>query len=242
MSSHTPAGHSGSEPRRATGFTLVELLVVMGVIGVLAALLLPVVNHAKDHARRVTDINNLKQVTTATHLYTSDNRDILPWCNWGIPLDRPGWLYTTHPSDAGANRFRVETGLFWPTLQNARLYRCPQDAPAHPMFQYRAQQSSSYVMNGAVCGYNRERYPSLRLEEFEPDAVILWETDEQEPAFFNDGASRPEEGVSLRHDAGALCATFGGAVSYSRFVNWYRDVACTDRSRLWCYPDSPDGR
>jgi len=224
------------------GFTLVELLVVIGIIGLLAALLLPVVGHAKDHAFRVTDMNNLKQLTTATHLYTTDNRDVLPWCNWGFPAERPGWLYTTHAADSGTNRFRAQTGLFWPTLHNPKLYWCPRDDPAHPMFKYRAQQSSSYVMNGAVCGYGRERYPCLRLEEFAPQAVILWETDEQEPAFFNDGASRPEEGVSLRHDAGALCATFGGAVSYASFVQWYREIGSPERTRLWCYPDSADGR
>jgi hypothetical protein len=97
-------------------------------------------------------------------------------------------------------------------------------------------------MNGAVAGYFRVRYPPLRLGAFDPEAVLYWETDEQEPGFFNDGASRPDEGVSARHDVGALCATFGGAVYYTKFGEWYREVLSTNKSRLWCYPESPDGR
>ena len=64
----------------------------------------------------------------------------------------------------------------------------------------------------------------------------------QEPGFFNDGASKPEEGVSMRHEAGALCATFGGAVRYVKFVAWYQEIASTNKNELWCYPDSANGR
>jgi prepilin-type N-terminal cleavage/methylation domain-containing protein len=225
-----------------TGLTLVELLVVIAIIGILAALLLPVVGRAKERAIRITDINNLKQVALATHLYATDNADVPPWSNWGTPADRPGWLYTASAWDTGTNRFKVETGLLWPMLQNPKLYWCPQDKPTHPMFKYRAQQISSYVMNGAVNGYHRERYPPLRLGEFNPEDVLFWETDEEDPGFFNDGSSRPEEGVTMRHEAGALCATFGGGVHYIRFEEWYRDIISTNKNRLWCYPKSPNGR
>ncbi len=241
--------HSPNCPKRTqlaylgrTGLTLVELLVVMAILGILTGLLLPVVGRAKDRAIRLIDINNLKQFLLATHLYTGDNNDVLPWSNWGLAPNRPGWLYTTGASDAGTNRFKVETGLFWPTLQNPKLYWCPQDKPTHPMFKYRDQQISSYVMNGAVNGYQRERYPSLRLGKFNPEDVLLWEADEQDPGFFNDGASKPEEGITMRHEAGALCATFGGVVQYIKFEEWFRELVSTNKSRLWCYPDSANGR
>jgi len=239
---NTPAANLPRLLSRRLAFTLVEMLVVLAIIGILAALLLPVIVHAKDRAIRSIDIGNLKQIITATHFYAADNADFLPWSNWGVPLDRPGWLYKTLAADSGANRFKAETGLFWPVLLNEKLYWCPQDKPAHPMFKYRAQQSSSYVMNGAVNGYHRERYPCLRLAQFEPEDVIFWETDEQEPGFFNDGASRPDEGVSARHDAGALCAAFAGAVQYVKFTDWYHDAMSTNKTRLWCYPEAVNGR
>lgn len=62
----------------ARGFTLVELLVVIAIIGILAALLLPVLRGAHDRARRTQCLNNLGQVNLAVHLYAVNNDDTLP--------------------------------------------------------------------------------------------------------------------------------------------------------------------
>ncbi len=240
--------------RRA--FTVVELLVSIAIIGILAAILLPVLVKSRNHSSRVTDINNLKEIMAAIIIYSQDNNDVLPWPNWAAGdvdmtgKSRPGWLYTYnqkgHPIQA---RFDEKTGVLWSMLNQPKIYLCPMDNPLLPHWsslqqkdEYRRQQVSSYAMNGAVCGFNAVAYPPVRLDRLQPTDCAFWETDETEPSYFNDGANYPSEGVSARHLQGAIQAEFDSAVNYITLKQWYDDVAYTNRNRLWCYPGSPDGR
>lgn len=228
-------------------FTLVELLVVIAVIGILAGLLFPVLSKAKNRGIMMVDVNNLKQQTVAMHIYTTDSQDFLPWPNWlggdvASLTPPPGWLYTYDLQADGPARFNIKAGLFWSELQNEKVYMCPMDITSSPLFLKRNQQISSYVMNGAVCGYNRANYPSIKSSSVVPDAVAFWETDEKHPTYFNDGASFPSEGVSARHIQGAVNATFAGSVSYIKLNIWYAEAADSNKNTLWCYPNSPNGR
>jgi len=226
-------------------FTLIELLVVIAIIGILAGLLMPALSKAKSKASQVTDINNLRQLMMAVHLYCEDSADVLPWPNWlGGDVDtngvsRVGWLYTLKRGAFGSDRFDPRTGSMWPYMLHEKMYFCPMDRLWDPR---RYQQISSYVMNGAVIGYDEEHYPPVKLAAMQSGDCAFWETDETNPGFFNDGASYPTEGVSARHLKGAIQAAFDGSVSYIRLEKWYEDVADPNRNRLWCYPGSVNGR
>jgi prepilin-type N-terminal cleavage/methylation domain-containing protein len=225
------------------GFTLIELLTVIAIIAILAALLLPVLGGAKDEAARTVDVNNLKQLLLRLSLYSNDNQDNSAWSNWlgGDQSNRRGWLYTINVDASGPAQFDPRTGALWPILLNSNSYFCPRDKSSRN-FSKRDQQCSTYVMNGAVNGYDRVIYPPVKPTRMAPQGIVFWEPDENDLGNFNDGASFPAEGMTARHAHGGVYGEFNGAVAFMKQSSWNSGVAQQVANQFWCYPDSPNGR
>jgi prepilin-type N-terminal cleavage/methylation domain-containing protein len=247
-----PEGRKGRE-----GFTLIELLVVIAIIAILAALLLPALATAKEKAQRTQCINNQKQIMLAHMMYVSDWNDNMAYPNNNAAKvdGQAGWLYMPDQYQNGSLYIGPQRGLYWPYLgpgkeiqvigtnvqSSWRIFMCPMDKP-NAMYWNRGIKFTSYIMNSAADSYARVKGKGLKLALFKPDCILLWEADERYVDFFNDGGSFPDEGISERHGKGGTVGLFGGSVEYIKYKKYYDIEADLAKNRLWCAPDTDNGR
>jgi prepilin-type N-terminal cleavage/methylation domain-containing protein/prepilin-type processing-associated H-X9-DG protein len=154
--------------KRKQGFTLIELLVVMAVIAILASLLLPSINRAKQAAYATACLNNLKQWGIATQIFAGENADLLPKDGSpnGISLEE-GW-YNDLPRVLGLPCYEE---MPWHTNASVNPGRSLWICPANPR-RSNGTNLFHYCLNEHVNG--RGAGKQIRLSSIPVPANTIW--------------------------------------------------------------------
>ena len=130
---------------RRTAFTIIEIIIVLGIIILLVGLLFPLIGRAREAGKRATCLSNLRSLTQAWIAYAGENDG--HFCS-SDPTTAPGWynrVAALDPNHAGP----LKSGILYPYVNNVTLYRCPDDFsdPTNPQ-----AAPSSYAINGLLNG------------------------------------------------------------------------------------------
>jgi prepilin-type N-terminal cleavage/methylation domain-containing protein/prepilin-type processing-associated H-X9-DG protein len=134
-----------------TGFTLIELLAVTGIIALLASLLLTAVNLAIGKARRVTCMNNLRQINLGVRMYSEDANDQSPGKTAGNGK--------TYVLDDYKELMKNYVGLRGASSAHDKLFACPADVYYYPYFVCERSNTATCVEE-SWCAQSNSDYSS----------------------------------------------------------------------------------
>jgi prepilin-type N-terminal cleavage/methylation domain-containing protein/prepilin-type processing-associated H-X9-DG protein len=205
-------------PRRHA-FTLIELLVVIAIIAILAAILFPVFAQAREKARAIKCLSNMKQIATATMMYQQDYDEILFFRSSSATQI----MRTPLPNSTNASKW---WNAIMPYIKNNQVFACPDDSlpTLSPDINGVADIKRSYIANTAP-----EQLGDAQVTDPVETIVVTEKIDYIGPqtttpntsswigAFNGEMSLNPlVNGVATWHSGGTNCSFFDGHAKWMR--------------------------